>query len=837
MPAIAWSEIRSRAATFARDWAGETSERAEAQSFWNEFFAVFGVDRRRTGVRFEKAAQRFGKRAKGRIDVFWPGLLLAEHKSAGQSLDAAHTQATDYFEGLNDDELPRYIVVSDFQNFRIFDLEDGTEAELTLAELPKKTHLFGFIAGFQKVRIREEPEANIKAVQKLGELHDALKTDGYKGHALEVFLVRILFCLFADDTGLFSPKDSFLELLETTDEDGSDTGRLLAGLFQCLNQRRDARQRSLAETFAPFPYVNGKLFEERPDIPAFDSNMRALLLECCRLNWSSISPAIFGAMFQKIIELDAKDRRRQLGAHYTSEANILKVIRPLFLDELRAEFERIKHNKNALFEFHKKLPTLNFLDPACGCGNFLVITYRELRRLEADVLRAAEAFGAHIVGAFKQAVMVNVDQFYGIEIEEFPAQVAQVAMWLTDHQMNVEVGLAFGEPFDRLPLEKSANIRQGNALRLDWEAFVPPTKLNYILGNPPFVGKQLQSEDQKKDLAIATNNLKGIGVLDFVCGWYFKAAQYLSGSKEGFASGDKKQFADVRFGKQPPGIEDIFVSLDQQDSTAREHIRCAFVSTNSITQGEQVGVLWSQLLRHGIKIQFAHRTFKWTNEAPGKAAVHCVIIGFGREDLAIKPLFDYAEIDGPAIESKAGNINPYLVDAPDVVLPSRGDPLCQVPPMLYGSKPVDGGFLLLDNADKQRLVSVEPNAAKWIRPFVSAHEYLNGETRWCLWLTNISSAQLAALSEVRKRVEGVRDFRAASKKVQTVELAKTPTLFAEIRQPKSDYLLVPAHSSENRSFIPFGYMAPDVINGNSNLAVPDAPMWLFGAMTSTMHMA
>ncbi len=467
---------------------------------------------------------------------------------------------------------------------------------------------------------------------------------GRAGHGLQLYLVRLLFCLFADDTGIFSPKDSFLDLIEHTDDDGADTGTALAELFQVLDTKSEHRQQHLRDVLRVFPHVNGRLFEEPLPIAQFTAGTRALLLDCCRFQWAAISPAIFGAMFQKVIDLDARERRRQLGAHYTSEANILKVIGPLFLDELRAEFEGVKSNQNRLFEFHKKLRALNFLDPACGCGNFLVVTYRELRRLELDVLRAAAVFG-HATAHVFDAVQVNVDQFHGIELEEFPAQVAQLALWLTDHQMNLEAGREFGEYFARLPLDKAPNIRVGNALRLDWEDFVPPQRLNYILGNPPFIGKHYRTQEQRQDLEIVAGGLKAAGDLDYVAAWYLKAAQYLSGTKEGFASPDKRQYQDARFaGKgKAPGIEDIFVTLERQDDAARRRIRCAFVSTNSITQGEQVGVLWSELFRRGMKIQFAHRTFKWTNEAPGKAAVHCVIIAFGREDRAVKILYEYAD--------------------------------------------------------------------------------------------------------------------------------------------------------------------------------------------------
>jgi len=838
MPTLNWNEIRTRATAFAKDWINEGSERAEAQSFWNEFFEVFGVKRRRVAV-FEKQVAKLpngGKIAHGRIDVFWPGTLLAEHKSAGRDLDAAFGQALDYFSGLKDGELPRYVVVSDFARFRLIDLENNLEWEFPLAELAGNIERFGFIAGYEKQRIRDEDPINERAVRVLGELHDALKLDGYHGEKLEVFLVRLVFCFFADDTGIFSPKDAFQDLIENrTHEDGSDVGQMLATLFEVLNQSDIERQKSLDEDLARFPHVNGRLFEKTLPIPHFNSAMRAQLLACCGLNWAMISPAIFGAMFQKIIELDAKDRRRQLGAHYTSEANILKLIGPLFLDELHAEFAAVQRDKNKLFEFHKKLRTLTFLDPACGCGNFLVVTYRELRRLELDVLRASQAFG-HIADVFR-AVQVNVDQCYGIEIEEFPAQIAQVALWLTDHQMNVEVGVEFGTYFKRIPLTTSASIRHGNALRLDWEAFVPPTSLSYILGNPPFIGKQFQSATQKEDLATVAKGLKGAGVLDYVAGWYIKAAQYLSGRKHGQASRDKKQFTDVRFGKQDVFIDDLFANFERLDETARKKIRCAFVSTNSITQGEQVGVLWSELLRQGVRIHFAHRTFKWSNEAPGKAAVHCVIIGFGIGEPAQARLFDYADPAGEAHEIKAARINPYLVDGPEVALPNRREPISAVPAMAFGSMPNDGGHLLMSNTDKAELLALEPSAAAWIRPFLGSEEFINGTGRWCMWLKDIEPAQLRALPQVAARVERVKQNRLASAREATKKLAETPRLFGEDRQPSANYLAIPKTSSERRQYIPIGFLPADVIASTEIFTVPNATLYHFGILTSTMHMA
>jgi hypothetical protein len=843
---LSWNDIRANAQRFAAEWRGEKSERAEAQTFWNEFFEVFGVKRRRVAV-FERAVQRlkYGDRAPhGRIDVLWPGVLLAEHKSAGADLDAAFTQAGDYFAGLADAELPHYVVVSDFARIRLYDLDDHARPlEFKLAELPRKIHLFGFVSGYRKQAVREQDPINVDAVARMGELHDLLKRDGYGGHPLEVFLVRLLFCLFADDTGIFQPKDSFRDLIETfTRADGADVGDVLNRLFETLNTEAPERQKSLPEHFAQFPYVNGRLFEERLPPPAFDRPMRAQLLALAELNWGAISPAIFGAMFQAVIDHDAKDLRRQMGAHYTSEANILKAIGPLFLDELRAEFGRVRGRKDELFDFWKRLANLNFLDPACGCGNFLAIAYRELRRLELDVLRAAEKFGQRIGEVFAM-LKVDVDQFHGIEIEEFPAQVAQVAMWLMDHQMNIEAAEVFGEPVSRIPLRKSAHIRLGNALRIDWAEFVPPTRLNYILGNPPFVGKQYQSAVQKEDLQFVTQGIKSAGVLDYVAGWYIKAAHYLTDEPGGFgavatkASRDRRQHRDMRFGGSGPALGDLFVEADEAEVRARRAVRCAFVSTNSVTQGEQVGVLWGWLAQRGLHIQFAHRTFKWSNEAPGKAAVHCVIVGFGLDDPPRKRLFEYAAVDGPPHEVAAKSINAYLVDAPEVVLANRREPISPVPAIVFGSMPNDGGNLLLTAAEREELLAKEPDAAPWLRPFVGAEEFLNNVPRWCLWLIDCPPSQLARLRLVGERVTAVRKHRQGSKRATTQDLAHMPTLFGEIRQPTGDYLLIPGVSSERRQFLPVGFLAPSSIASNATLVVPEASPLHFGILSSTMHNA
>ena len=493
---LSLNEIRDRARAFAKEWAGETSERAEAQSFWNGFFDVFGVKRRRVAV-FEQKAGRFNGSRHGRIDVFWPGVMLAEHKSAGVDLDAAYAQATDYFAGLSDAELPRYVLVSDFQRFRLHDLDgDAAPVEFVLADLHKHIGRFGFISGYQTRTYKEEDPVNVQAAERMGKLHDALKAAGYDGHALELLLVRLLFCLFADDTGIF-PRQAFHDLIEQrTSEDGADLGLWIGRLFQVLNTPPEARQKTLDEQLAELPYVNGKLFEEMLPLADFNAQMRGLLLDASTLDWSRISPAIFGSMFQSVMDAKA---RRNLGAHYTSEKNILKLIGPLFIDGLKAELDKAGKDERKLAQLHRKLATLKFLDPACGCGNFLVIAYRELRTLELEILTRQFNTQKSVLAHVQDHVLVDVDQFYGIEIEEFPAQIAQVAMWLMDHQMNLRVSEHFGENVVRLPLKKSATIVHGNALRMDWNDVVPATELSYILGNPPFGGKHYQSKEQRED--------------------------------------------------------------------------------------------------------------------------------------------------------------------------------------------------------------------------------------------------------------------------------------------------------------------------------------------------
>lgn len=794
---LSWNEIKSRAIAFSKDWSAETSERAEAQSFWNAFFHVFGIERRRVAT-FEKqvAIARDGHKLKhGRIDGFWKGMLLIEHKSAGQSLDRAFAQAVDYFDGVPERDLPRYVLVSDFMRLRLHDLDTGAETEFDLRDLHKHIKRFGFIAGYQAQVIKPQDPVNIRAAEQMGKLHDALKASGYEGHPLEVLLVRLLFCLFADDTGIFQPAQAFRAWVEErTAADGSDLGPQLAQLFQVLNTPEDKRSRALDEQVQAFPYVNGKLFTEALPLAAFTAAMRESLLDACAIDWSAISPAIFGALFQSIMDAKA---RRHLGAHYTSEENILKVIKPLFLDELWAEFHRIKGNRNRLFEFHKKLRTLNFLDPACGCGNFLVITYRELRLLELEVLRAAYQDGQQLID-IHQRLAVDVDQFHGIEIEEFPAQIAQVALWLIDHQMNVLAGEEFGLYFARIPLKATPHIVHGNALRLDWEYVLPATRCSYVFGNPPFLGHQNRTREQAEDMTHVWGHEGRFGRLDFVTCWYRLTTNYLERNRSALA---------------------------------------AFVSTNSVCQGEQVGILWSWLFARGIAIRFAHRTFRWSNEASGNAAVHCVIVGFGFEPGNFRTIYEYESVDGEAHATNAVNINPYLVDAPNVIFPSRTQTPEGLPLLTKGSQPTDGGHLILTDAERTELTSRDPLAGNWLRPYVGAEELLHDGKRWCLWLKDISPHELRKSDHVMARVQAVREARLKSPTASVRDFAAYPTLFTQDRQPTRRYLAIPAHTSENRLFIPLAFLLPTVIASNAMRICEDATEYHFGVLSSTMHNA
>ena len=806
---LSWNEIKSRALAFSRTWADAANEDSQAKPFWIDFFEIFGITDKRVAT-FEHAVKKLlGDKAKvdGFVDLFWPGMLLVEQKSRGKNLDAALTQALSYFPGIAERDLPQIIIVCDFARFRVHRLATGENFEFKLADLHKNIKLFGFIAGYKAQVIKPSDPVNIKAAERMGKLHDALKASGYTDHPLEVLLVRLLFCLFADDTGIFQPAAAFRTYIdERTAVDGSDLGSRLAQLFQTLNTDPAKRSKVLDEQVAAFPYVNGKLFDEPLPMADFTSAMREALLDACALDWSAISPAIFGSLFQSIMDDKA---RRNLGAHYTSEENILKLIKPLFLDELWAEFEKVKNNRNRLFEFHKKLRSLTFFDPACGCGNFLVISYRELRELELAVLRAS-AEKTNASGQLSVDVHtllgVNVDQFYGIEIEEFPAQIAQVALWLMDHQVNLRVSEEFGQYFARIPLRTTPHVVHGNALQLDWETVLPAANCSFVLGNPPFLGKKEQSAAQKADVEPLFKPMKGGGVLDFVAAWYVKAANYL---------------------KAP------FVRAEPVEASPR----CAFVSTNSITQGEQVGILWSWLLAQGIHIHFAHRTFSWTNEAKGKAAVHCVIIGFGLEDRPNKVIYEYEDIKGEAHPILANNISPYLIDTPNILLAKRSVPVSDVSPIMEGSALIDDGHFIVSEEEVAYLHANEPQAIPLLRKLFSGEDFINGGFRWCLWLQDAQPQTIRSSAFVLNKIESVKKYRLSRDRQATVALAQTPSVFGELRQPADKYLFIPKTSSERRQYAPIGFLEPSALINNTSLYVDNATLYEFGVISSSMHMA
>ena len=802
-----WNEIRKDATAFSKRWKDAYDEKSQAQSFLKEFFAVFGVDI----VLFNTFEHRvkFGDGSQGYADCFWQGKILVEMKSRGKDLDAAYSQALDYVRALSDvSQTPRAIVVSDFVRVRFYDLaNDCTLTEFALKDLRKFVTLFGYMIGAdERGEIREQDPVNRKAAEKMAKLHDAMKAVGYTGHPLEVYLVRLLFCLFAEDTGIFKPSQ-FCDFIEQrTSADGSDLAAKLAELFQELNTPPDKRLATRDESLGEFPYVNGGLFAEFLPIAAFSPEMRRAIIDCGELDWSKISPAIFGAMFQGVMDEKA---RHDLGAHYTSEENILKLIRPLCLDGLRSELDDIcalrgNSRPSRLRAFHEKISSLTFLDPACGCGNFLLIGYRDLRPIEMDVLDELHKADPSLVLDVTQLCKVNVSQFYGIEIEPFPAEIAKVALWLMDHLCNMEVADRFGQYFARIPIKDAPHIVCANALTTDWRELISRRDaeaqrcFDYIMGNPPFLwanadGMDAEKRANMKELFPDNKNL------DFVCGWYKKASDLIKGTPT----------------------------------------RCAFVSTNSITQGEQVAILWPRL---DVEIDFAYRTFKWRNEAKDNAAVHCIIIGFhsaGQKtavsaSVPIKTIYDS---DGTVIH--AAHINGYLMDAPDAYIDCP-EPVCKgVEKMTKGSQPTDGGNLS-DWSDERRqdVVSRYPAAASMFRRITGSVEYINNITRWCLWLKDISPAAIRSVPPVIEAVERTRQMRLESKKPSTRNWAKKPTLFTKGCQPESGhYIIVPSVSSEKREYIPIGFLGSEVIVNNLALFIPNATLYDFGVLISRVHMA
>ncbi len=807
MAELSITEVRRRLAKFAIEHANDSDEKQHAQQFWRDFYACFGLSKSSASMFEARVVKLGGKR--GYIDSFIPSLLLVEQKSIGKDLDDAYMQAQEYFHAIsNEFERPKYIVVCDFAKFRIYNLDVSAKdyQECSLEELSKKADWFKFLLDGKKVTvIAEELPINRKAAEQIAKLHEALLNAKYNGHDLEVFLTRLLFCLFADDTGIFGDDGQFRKLVESTKEDGSDTGSTLSMLFDVLNTSKNDRQSNLDDAFKAFEYVNGNLFSERIKIPFFDYELRKILVNCAVLDWSGISPAIFGAMFQGVLEdsdIDTahrKESRRELGAHYTSERNILKLIKPLFIDGLREELEKSKGSKVKLKALYDKLSTLKFIDPACGCGNFLVIAYRELRRVEIDVI--SELFFKGEQGGLldiKTLSNVSLEQFYGIEIDDAAVHIARVAMYITDHQLNLEAAQRFGEARATVPLISTPHIIKENALKVDWCEILPAFECSYVLGNPPFVGKNEQTKKQKEELIEIFKDVKGAGVIDYVACWYVLASQYL-----------------------------------QKNKLAK----CAFVSTNSITQGEQVGLIWGFLKKFGVYINFAHRTFKWNNEGKGVAGVHCVIVGFSLENEMPKKVYDYS--DGFDVEPKeiiVKNINPYLVDAPFVIIEARRTPIGNAKEIVFGNMANDGGHFFFTDKEREAIIEAYPSSEKFLKKFLGADEFIYKTNRWCLWLKDTNSDEWRNIPPIYERVQMVKAVREKSTREATVKLSKFPYLFGEIRQKSGNYVLIPRHSSENREYIPIGFFDENVICGDANLMIPDAGLYEFSILFSKMNM-
>lgn len=801
-------QLQTAAQNFAAYYKDQTDERREKDTFWNEFFAIFGIDRKNV-AHFEYPVKDPADNTQF-VDIFWEGIFLAEHKSANKNLTKAKEQAERYLQEIGRTKpsaLPEYYAVSDFAHFHLYRRvpEEGAENQwqFPLEELPEyiTRGVFDFMLGIEaKVRQIQE-EANTQAAAAIGRLHDALKEEGiYEEHELRLFITRLLFLFFADDSAVFRRNYLFQDFLESCKE--ADTlGDKLNQLFEFLNTPDQKRSKTQSEKFKGFEYVNGGLFKERLRTFDFTAKQHRALIDCGNFDWRNISPEIFGTLFQSV--MDAQERR-EAGAHYTEAANIDKVINGLFLENLRAEFEAVKALKRdkakKLAAFYQKIQNLQFLDPACGCGNFLIIAYDRIRTLEDDII--AEALKDKAGGLFDSpSVQCRLKQFHGIEIDEFAVLIARTAMWLKNHQCNIRTQIRFdGEvACHTLPLEDAAEVIHANSLRTHWQA------ADYIFGNPPFIGSTYQTKEQKNDLESICGHIKGYGLLDYVCNWYVKAAGIMA---------------------QHPQVQ------------------TAFVSTNSICQGQQVEILWGSLLKQGIEIHFAHRTFQWTSQAAGKAAVHCIIVGFRQKPQmpSEKTLYDYPDIKGEPQKHAAANINPYLIDAPDLIITKRRSQISGEIEMLYGNKPTDGSNLILSTDEKEALIAAEPLAEQYIRPFVGAEEFINGKTRWCLWFHGVPDVKrnhdLKQMPQVQARIQAVKAMREASSKAATQKKAATPWLFDEIRQPSDgNYLIIPSVSSESRRFIPIGYLSFETVVSNLAFILPNATLYHFGILSSTMHNA
>ena len=813
------TQRRAAAKQFAADWQGKGYEKGHSQTFWLSLLQkVYGVEEPDKFITFEDQIMLDHTSF---IDGFIPSThVLIEQKSLGKELNkpikqsdgsllSPFQQAKRYAAELPYSQRPRWIVTCNFAEFYVYDMErpTGDPEIIKLCDLEKEYYRLQFLVDTGDTNIKKEMEVSLQAGEIVGVLYDALlkqykdpEADGTL-KSLNALCVRLVFCLYAEDAGIFGSKSMFHDYLR--DIPASGIRKALVELFRILDQKPEQRDKYLADdnpALAAFPYVNGGLFsDENIEIPPFTEELKNLLLEKASgdFDWSVISPTIFGAVFESTLN---PETRRSGGMHYTSIENIHKVIDPLFLDGPRSELEEIKEiavdktRKARLDTFQSKLAGLTFLDPACGSGNFLTETYLSLRKLENEVLRCAtDQISMDLDGI----IQVSIGQFYGIEINDFAVTVAKTALWIAESQMMKETEDVVHMSLDFLPLKSYANITEGNALRLDWESVVPKDKLNYIMGNPPFVGYSLQSKGQKEDILSVYVDEKGkpyktAGKIDYVSGWYFKAAQLMQ----------------------------------------ETDIRTAFVSTNSITQGEQVAGVWKPLYdRFGIHIDFAHRTFRWDSEASIKAHVHCVIVGFSpAPNQAPKRIYTMERYQ------EAENINPYLLDAPNAFVDSRNKPICDVPLMTTGNRPADGGHLIIEADEYDEFIAKEPNALPYIKRLVGAAEFINNKKRWCLWLVGISPAELRKMPLVLQRVEACKADRENAPDAGRRKLAERPTQFREINNPDT-FVVVPAVSSERRRYVPIGFLDKNTIATNLVITIPDAQLYHFGVLTSNVHMA
>ena len=809
---LSWNQIRVKASDFSKEWKDASYEKGEAQSFYNALFEVFGM-RRRAVARFEEHVRKLDNRS-GFIDLFWPGVLIAEHKSSGGDLGAAADQAGDYFDALPEIEKPRYQLVCDFQNFQLLDREQDESIAFSLSELDKNIEHFAFILGRQKPLSQSREPVSIDAAKIVASLYDSLESSGYTGDHLERFLVRTVFCFFADNAGIFEPRGLFLDFLYSrTQEDGSDLGAQLTALYQVLNTPYEKRQTILDDDLAQFAYINGKLFDGPLTIPSFSKDMRQAFLNAANFDWSSISPAIFGSLFQSVLN---KQERRQFGAYYTSELDILKVVNDLFLSELYDEFNSIcqgRSNKEQhLRDFREALRSLTWFDPACGCGNFLSVAYREIRKLELEVLKELKMIGVFDLQN-EEISVIDVHQFFGIEIREYSARIAETALWMTDHIANNEVSFELGMVFSRVPLNRSPSIVIDDALEIDWGALAGEKKaFSYILSNPPYKGSKKQTVSQRQQIsAIAAGSTKST-TLDYVAGWIFKGA------------------AMVQHGA-----------------------KLAYVTTNSVVQGEQAAQIWPTILGTGqVEIYFAHQSFKWRTESVKSAAVHVVVMGLrpSEQEGLKKNLYRYTAYDDLTTVSLVSAISPYLISADNLrnantVVHSALAPVNGMPKTTIGSKPVDGGYFILSEEERTELLAKEPEAEEFVRPYVGATEWLTGSLRYILYLEDIPPAQLRRLTNIKAIVQKVRLWRecripnkVGNKTRQNSDaLADTPTKYHVTRVPNSSFLIIPEVTSERRKYVPIGWLEPPTIPSNLLKIVLNASLSDFALLTSSMHMA